>query len=87
MSLSGSGLELRYPYGFELGCSDGTWMDATATQASGNKVTVAVPSCAAGSKPAALRYCWRTDPCTFKKCPVYSGDLPSPPFQIDIPTR
>lgn len=83
-NLAGSKVELRYPYGFELGCSDGTWLGATATAAASNKVVVGVASCAAGAKPIALRYCWRTDPCTFKMCPVYSGDLPSPPFQMNL---
>jgi sialate O-acetylesterase len=83
-SLSGTELQLRSPYGFELGCSDGTWMNATASQVSGNRVVVGVPSCAAGAKPAALRYCWRSNPCSFKMCPVYSGDLPSPPFEMAL---
>ena len=83
-SLAGSEVELRYSYGFELGCSDGTWLDATATAADSNKVMVGVPACAAGAMPIALRYCWRSDPCSLKLCPVYSGDLPSPPFQMNL---
>ena len=85
-SLCGSGLQLRYPYGFELGCSDGSWLEATATQATSNKLTIGVPTCAARATPTALRYCWRSDPCSFKMCPVYSGDLPSPPFYIPLTT-
>ncbi|XP_057307116.1 sialate O-acetylesterase-like [Hydractinia symbiolongicarpus] len=28
----------------------------------------------------AVRYNWRQQPCQFKKCAVYSGNLPSPPY-------
>ena len=85
----GGSLELRYPYGFELGCSTTTsatvqWIEGTATKADGDAVTVQMPSCPSGSKPAMVRYCWRTDPCTFKMCPIYSGDLPSPPFIMPL---
>ena len=83
-ALAAGQVELRYPFGFELGCSDGTWLNATALVASSNKVTVGIPSCAAGTKPMLLRYCWRADPCKFKMCPVYSGDLPSPPFEMSL---
>jgi sialate O-acetylesterase len=85
-SLAGSEVELRYPYGFELGCSDGVWLDAVATSAAINRVLVGVPSCAEGAEPVGLRYCWRSAPCPFKKCPVYSGDLPSPPFEMTLTT-
>lgn len=85
-SLAAAHVELRYPYGFELGCSNGVWLDATAITATSNRVTVGIPSCEAGSKPTLLRYCWRANPCTFKMCPVYSGDLPSSPFEISLTT-
>ena len=88
-SLAGTGLELRYKYGFELGCSNATstaWLGATASQVVGNVVVVGVPSCPGDMKPSQLRYCWRSDPCTFKMCPVYSGDLPSPPFVMSLIT-
>ena len=36
--------------------------------------------------PAMVRYAWRTDPCTYENCSVYSlaERLPSPPFIADV---
>ena len=83
-----NGLELRYPYGFELGCvtSTGTtdWFEGTAVKVDTNNVIVEIPGCPNGQKAVWIRYCWRTDPCTFKKCPVYSSDFPSPPFIMEL---
>lgn len=28
----------------------------------------------------AIRYLWNQQPCEFKKCVIYSGDKPAPPF-------
>ena len=83
------GLELRYHYGFEIGCasSQGTvlqWIEATAKNVKGYTVLVDAPNCPTGKTAEMIRYCWRTDPCIFKKCPVYSGDLPSPPFIMGL---
>ena len=83
------GLELRYPYGFELGCAtaNGTmsqWMEGTAMRTDGNSVIVELPDCPSGSKATTIRYCWRTDPCSFMKCPIYSGNLPAPPFIMNL---
>ena len=87
--LATNGLELRYPYGFELGCStaNGTmsqWMEGTAMKVDGDSVMVELPECPNGEKAATIRYCWRTDPCTFMKCPIYSGNLPAPPFIMNL---
>lgn len=81
-------LDLRYKYGFEVGCGNGTgasqWIEGTATGVDGDGVHVAFADCPSPLSPVSIRYCWRTDPCTFKKCPVYAGDLPSPPFTMDL---
>lgn len=84
-------LELRYPYGFELGCSDPSgkaptvWIEGTAKSVTGNDVNVEFPQCTGAAKPMHIRYCWRTDPCIFSKCPIYSSVLnPSPPFIMDL---
>jgi len=61
-------LELRYPYGFEIGCGSATspqWIEGTAKSVMGNDVIVEFPICGSGLKPVSVRYCWRTDPCTF----------------------
>ena len=83
------GLELRYPYGFEIGCGATNdtvlqWIEATAVKIEGYSVLIQAPNCPTGKTAEMIRYCWRTDPCTFKKCPVYSGDLPSPPFIMPL---
>ena len=84
-------LELRYNYGFELGCGNGTtgasqWIEGTATAAIGENVQVEFADCPSPLSPVSIRYCWRDDPCTFKMCPIYAGDLPSPPFMMDLPS-
>jgi len=40
--------------------------------------------CGAGNLPIYVRYSWKEDPCIFKRCAVYSGNLPSPPFILFI---
>ena len=87
--LDADGLELRYPYGCELGCAtaNGTisqWMEGTAMRTDGDSVIVELPDCPSGSKATTIRYCWRTDPCSFMKCPIYSGNLPAPPFIMNL---
>lgn len=89
---------LRYPYGFELGCGDSKsgasqWIEGTArngTNVINTAANVSFPLCPSPLSPVSVRYCWRTDPCTFKMCPVYvqyyRGDLPSPPFILDLQT-
>ena len=82
-------LELHYKYGFELGCGNATtgvtqWIEGTATGVTGQSVQVEFADCPSTLSPQSVRYCWRTDPCTFKMCPVYAGVLPSPPFMMDL---
>jgi len=84
-------LQLRYPYGFEIACGGTSakmpldWVEGTAKSISGNDVNVEFPTCGSGLKPMMVRYCWRTDPCTFGKCPVYSSTAnPSPPFMMAL---
>ena len=83
-------LELRYEYGFEIGCSNTStsgasqWIEGTAIEANEEGVRVAFADCPSTLSPVTIRYCWRTDPCTFKKCPVYAGVLPSPPFIMKL---
>ena len=81
-------LELRYSYGFEVGCGKvnstaeeiSQWIEGTAMEVVEEGLLVAFANCPLSTSPEYIRYCWRTDPCTFKKCPVYAGELPSPPF-------
>lgn len=88
-------LELRWMYGFEIGCVDRTqtdqlqWLEGTikSVSSSGNSVTVEFPKCPIGFNSKMIRYAWRTDPCSFKKCAIYSGSLPSPPFVMDVQLR
>ena len=85
---------LRYPYGFELGCGNSNtgasqWIEGTARNGTGFSFEVAnisFPLCPASLSPVSVRYCWRTDPCVFKMCPIYSSylNLPSPPFVMDL---
>ena len=87
--LAANGLELQYPYGFEIGCAtmNGTmsqWIEGTAVKADDSSVTVEFLNCPSMEKATMIRYCWRTDPCSFKKCPIYSGNLPSPPFIMNL---
>ncbi len=84
-------LTLRYPYGFEVGCSsvtkpvDTQWVEGTAKSVTETDVNVEFPPCSNDLKPMMVRYCWRTDPCTFNKCPVYSSMMtPSPPFIMEL---
>ena len=84
-------LELRYSYGFEVGCGTNStkalpsqWIEGTAMQVVDEGLLVAFADCPSSTSPEYIRYCWRTDPCTFKKCPVYAGELPSPPFILKL---
>ena len=81
------GLEIRSHSGFEVCCkkNDGslTWMEALLLKVGLNTVTIKYP-CTEGETPINVRYSWRDDPCVFKKCAVYSGNLPSPPFILPI---
>ena len=87
--LAANGLELQYPYGFEIGCAtvNGTmsqWIEGTAVKADDSSVMIEFLNCPSMEKATMIRYCWRTDPCSFKKCPIYSGNLPSPPFIMNL---
>ena len=83
-------LELRYPYGFEVGCGTSgsaptQWIEGTAKSVTDSDVNVEFPLCPSPSKPLQVRYCWRTDPCLFGKCPIYSSlTNPSPPFIMNL---
>ena len=84
-SVGPSGLQLLYPYGFEVQCAGTTsLLEGTAIKVDGETAIVQFPSCPAGVTPSAIYYCWRTDPCSFKMCPIYSESLPSPPFYLPI---
>ena len=81
-------LKLQHKYGFEVGCAANAtasqWIEGTAVGADEDGVHVEFADCPSSFSPVSIRYCWRTDPCTFKMCPVYAGDLPSPPFMMDL---
>jgi len=79
-------LEIRSHSGFEIGCEESeslTWMETTVSKVDGNSILV-MNTCSKDQSPMHIRYSWRDDPCIFKKCAVYSGDLPSPPFILPI---
>lgn len=87
--MSDSPLVLKYPYGFEVGCTDHStlktsWMSGTAKSVDKLEANVEFGPCSNSSTPTSIRYCWRTDPCTFKMCPIYGKDLPSPPFVMKL---
>ena len=80
-------LELRSPYGFEVGCEnsgskDVQYLEGTASGVNNNEVHIWFPNCAEGYEPRYIRYAWRQDPCPAMKCVIYSGGLPSPPFMM-----
>ena len=85
---AGDKIELRSPWGFEIGCmtdSKTTFLPGTARQGEGDTdLVVSFPQCPEGSRIASVRYAWMEDPCPFMKCAVYSGGLPSPPFIISL---
>ena len=79
-------LEIRSNSGFEVYCMKAgqpTWMESFVLKAVSNFVIID-HSCGAVNLPSHVRYAWREDPCVFKKCAVYSGDLPSPPFILPV---
>ncbi len=68
-----------------VGAAITEWVEGTAVKlAEDNTAVVEFPACETGLAGSAIHYCWRTDPCSFKKCPIYSGDLPSPPFVMNV---
>ena len=81
-------IELRSKYGFEIGCinsKDSQWLEGTIIGTTSDKsINVGFPTCPQSYSMMKIRYDWRTDPCVFKQCAVYSSSLPSPPFVIDI---
>ena len=79
--------DLRSPYGFEIGCSQGnatTYLEGIVKSIQGASVMINFPDCPTGSKAEMVRYAWRDDPCPFKQCAIYSGGLPSPPFMMEL---
>ena len=81
------GLEIRSHSGFEICCkkNDGslTWVEAFLFKA--DKASIIIENmCTEVETPTHVRYSWRDDPCVFKRCAVYSGNLPSPPFILPI---
>ena len=86
-SVGADGLQLVYPYGFEMVCGNDTApsIEGTAIKVIGGTAIVEFSSpCPGGVFPSAIYYCWRTDPCSFKMCPIYSESLPSPPFYLPL---
>ena len=82
----GYSLEIRSHSGFEVSCMKAgppTWMESIISKVDHNTVLIDY-SCGANTVPSHVRYAWRDDPCVFKKCAVYSGDLPSPPFILKV---
>ena len=83
----GGSLEIRSHSGFEVCCKkdDGslTWVEALLNKVDNSNVIINTP-CTEVETPINVRYSWRDDPCVFKKCAVYSDDLPSPPFILPI---
>ena len=81
-----SGLEVRSKIGFEVYCyksGQPIWVLTDVKSKTGNSVVIGNP-CSEGLRTSHVRYSWREDPCVFKKCAVYSGDLPSPPFILPV---
>ena len=85
--VASDGLEIRSHSGFEVCCkkNDGSlaWMEALLFKLDKGAVIIKNP-CTEVETPINVRYSWRDDPCVFKKCAVYSGNLPSPPFILPI---
>ena len=81
------GLEIRSHSGFEVCCkkSDGSlvWVEALLDKVDQSTVILKNP-CTEVETSVNVRYGWRDDPCVFKKCAIYSGGLPSPPFILPI---
>ena len=80
-------LEIRSPYGFEVACTAGdtdTWLEGVVSSSTTTAVAVSFPLCPKGSTVKMVRYAWRQQPCSYKKCSVYSGGLPSPPYLIPV---
>ena len=81
-------IELRSKFGFELCCNssiDSQWLEGTIIGTTSDKsIHVGFPACPQGYSMTKIRYDWKTYPCVFKQCAVYSSDLPSPPFVMDI---
>lgn len=81
------GLEMRSQSGFEVCCKkdDGslTWAEAFIDKVDKAAVIIKNP-CTETETSINVRYSWRDDPCVFKECAIYSGDLPSPPFILPI---
>ena len=80
---------VRSPYGFEVACTaspgtEDTWLEGVVSSSTDTDVTVSFPLCSKGSTVKMVRYAWRQQPCIYKKCSVYSGGLPSPPYLIPV---
>ena len=86
-NISSEMLEVRSPYGFEVACTASntdTWLEGVVSSSTPKEVIVSFPLCARGSRVTRVRYAWREHPCSYKKCSVYSGGLPSPPYLIPV---
>ena len=82
----GYSIEIRSHSGFEVSCmKDGqlTWMKSFVSKVD-HTIVFIDNSCDTGNFPSYVRYAWREDPCVFKMCAVYCGDLPSPPFILQV---
>ncbi|XP_005106538.1 sialate O-acetylesterase isoform X1 [Aplysia californica] len=72
---------------FEFFCerkdgSYGKWVVTSSVASNSTSITLKSDVCGNDEKIMGVRYAWRTSPCTFKKCAVYStvNSLPAPPF-------
>ena len=82
--MTSGAIELRSNGGFEIGCvspKDTQWLEGSIASTSGetsDSVLIwLIPPCPSGYTMKQLRYDWRQDPCIFKKCAVYSNELPA----------
>ena len=85
--MTSGAIEIRSNSGFEIGCvspKDSQWLEGSIDSTASDSVLIWFTSCPTSYTMKQLRYDWRQDPCVFKKCAVYSNELPAPPFVIDI---
>ncbi|EDO41559.1 predicted protein, partial [Nematostella vectensis] len=84
-SKDGWGVELAYT---NLFCkSSSKWLPAKITESAFYTVSLQGVCPAGPGDVTAVRYAWRTDPCDFKKCAVYSKaeELPAGPYMKYAP--
>jgi len=82
-----SGIQVRSTKGFEVQLSgSSTW---TPLEISGSIKDTVVITYANASKVTNIRYNWKSEPCLYKRCAIYSNQnqLPAPPFVSRIAQR